>query len=113
MVRYHTRLYDPYDIASLVPTFIRRTRLSKHARYKVQASSINLRWPITNAYPFEYYVDDGNIVKVVFRAPYDQTWDICLVVDYVNGKITTVWLVSKDYHHENLDTSLYERCPHG
>lgn len=113
MVRYHISVYDPYNIANLVPTFIDRTRLSKHTRYKVRASSINLRWPIRNAYPFEYYVDDGDIVKVAFRAPYDSRWDVCLVIDYVRGVVTTVWLVEKDYHHNNLDLSLYEGNPNG
>ena len=113
MVRYHKDVYDPYRIRSLVPNFIRKTRLSRHAKYNIQASSINLRWPVRDAYPFEYYVDNGNIVKVAFRAPYNNEWDVCLVIDYVHGVVTTVYLVDKDYHHENLDVALYQQRPYG
>jgi len=113
MVRYHRDVYDPYEIARLVPNFIDKIRISKHARYKIQASDISIHWPIRNVYPFEYYVQDNDIVKVAFRTAYNDKHDLCLVIDYVRGVVTTVWLVDKDYHHENLDVSQYERCPYG
>jgi len=108
MIRYHVDVYDPYKIREVLPHQIGRMSLTKHAKEKVKACGILLEFPIKGAVPFEYYVEEAGIVKAVFRAPYNDEWDMCIALSFVSGKIVTIYLVQKNYHHENLDTSLYE-----
>lgn len=56
----------------------------------------------------EYYVDNNQVIKAVFRCKYNNVYDICYVVK-PNGFIVTAWLNNSNDEHHTLDHSLYEK----
>jgi hypothetical protein len=58
---------------------------------------------------FEIEVDEfGNLIKVVFRMPYNFQFDLCVAMLVNNCKVKTVWLNDKTDKHNTLDKSKYE-----
>lgn len=109
MALYHVRVYDPINISAYAPKTIRENniRLTRHARQKLKQRGIQLKFPICKCYPVEYELDDqGNIIKTLLRAPFDDTYDICVSLKY-DGTIITVYRIFKNFHHERLDESRY------
>jgi uncharacterized protein YqgV (UPF0045/DUF77 family) len=109
MALFHVEVYDPIRISAYAPKTIRKQsiRLTAHAKRKLKSRGIQLQFPICKCTPIEYELDEqGNIIKTLLRAPYDDVYDICLVLKY-DGTIITVYRVFKNFHHEKLNTTRY------
>lgn len=57
---------------------------------------------------FEYYVSEYNIVKILYRIPYNKYQDIIMVLTS-DKTIVTVYYNDIGDNHSTLDKSLYEK----
>lgn len=55
---------------------------------------------------FEYYTEDGKVIKVVYRVHFDAYDDIIVVLTR-NKTIVTAWINKKNDNHKTLDTKQY------
>ena len=46
--------------------------------------------------------------RIVMRAPYDDTYDISIVLDVTNNTVVTLWLNAVEDQHHTLNLSLYD-----
>jgi hypothetical protein len=109
MALFHVAVYDPIKISAYAPKTLRKDsiRLTSHAKKKLKSRGIQLQWPICKCKPIEYELDEqGNIIKTLLRAPFDDVYDLCFVLKY-DGTIITIYRVFKNFHHEKLDVSKY------
>ena len=61
--------------------------------------------------PIEIGIEDGKIVKILYRIPLDNRKDLCIVVDTRRPVwyVITVWTNDRTDRHRTLNKSRYER----
>jgi hypothetical protein len=119
MLRYHKQVYFPADSPSKLDIFCQNLTaqdwsFSTHAieRIKDNGKLSNILTAIKKyAFDyqdiFEYYQDNGDIVKAVFRIGYTLQYDIIFVVSSEKNLIT-VYLNDTQDKHFTLNTNQYQ-----
>ena len=120
MALYHRDIYMPEQISNMQKDFTRTyIGITHHATMKAQQRGINLDKQrsifscIDGKDIVEAEVQDGVLIKIVVRRPYNFDQDICFVLRYDLQTsclvLVTVWLNSVDDDHSTLDESVYEK----
>ena len=108
---YHVELGFPSDVV-LMSGIIYLT-YSKHAiraSYDDRYGMMNLPslLDIKFAKIIEIEVENGRVVKSVYRSKYDKVLDIIIVVNY-DGFVRTVWFNKVSDRHQTLDVGKYTK----
>lgn len=108
---FHRDIGFPKNITML--TGILRLSYSNHAkraahddRYGIMELPETL--DVTNGTPVEIEVQNGVVVKAVYRAQYDHELDMVIVVQ-PDGFVRTVWFNMRSDKHATLDHSKYSK----
>ena len=62
---------------------------------------------LANSDIIELEIKNNDINKLVIRAPYNNKYDLTIVISFYSGVIKTVWLNKKDDNHDTLDKNKY------
>jgi hypothetical protein len=111
---YHTEVYLPEKIKEQLPKEKISLRYSNHAKRACRNDRYGNIPEMKAVYPkyakvIEVETEAGQPIKSVYRLPFNQDLDICLVVLIETGLVKTVWLNSKDDSHKTLDTNKYAK----
>jgi antitoxin component of MazEF toxin-antitoxin module len=108
---FHRDVGFPKNVQMM--TGVLNLRYSQHAlraaredRYGIMELPETL--DVTNGKPVEIEVEDGRVVKSVYRASYDDEIDMVIVVQ-PDGFVKTVWFNMKTDKHKTLDRSKYTK----
>ncbi len=110
---YHHQVFMPKNL--LMPTAPFLLNYSTHA--KIAANNdryglIKLPASIDPKYAkvIEVETDDNdNVIKIVYRTPYNNQKALCIVVVPAERLVKTVWLNERLDKHQTLNTSKYSR----
>lgn len=119
MKRYHETIYLPNqlmlkgkELASKKHEFTEHAKSHFYDKNKshrvdrklVEAALINIEKRPPD--PFEVYVNNGKVIKAVFKSSYNKTQDIIFVLS--DKKVVTFYLNGKFDNHVTLNGELYE-----
>ena len=113
---YHTELGFPKEvIAELdkiqsLPAFNVNLIYSYHAQEQAYNKGINLpdRVNLKQGELIEVELDSfGRMVKCLWRLPYNDNFDLCLVIT-IDRTVKTVWLNNRTDKHTTLDRKKYQ-----
>lgn len=109
---YHIEKGIPEEVKKQMPKAVIELHYSRHA----QEARINDRYgevpefktiDPNNAQVVEAETDGWKLKKVVYRIPYTETLDCCIVVLTGINLVKTVWVNRKSDNHKTLDLSKY------
>jgi hypothetical protein len=115
MAKYHKDIFIPDKLLAVARKGVIRLHYAPHA---IRAAQDDRYGPIklpetldTNkATIIEVEIEDGGI-KVLYRAQYSDTLDICIPVLINKNLAKTVWGNMKNDRHKTLDRSKYTPKP--
>lgn len=106
--RYHVDVYfEQKDIDSICFDNM-HFMASYHYRTSPRRIPMPSKEVLKRGKVFEYYKEDGKMLKFVIRCPYNAKNDVIYVIK-PNGFIITSWLNAVDDEHETLQEWLYEK----
>ncbi len=110
---FHREVFLPQVILDLGARTI-QPRVTNHARRAAlqdRYGEITIPESVTfsGADVIEAEMEDGRVVKLVIRAPYDAARDLVLAIGFEGGQsfLKTVWFNLKSDGHRTLDRSRY------
>ena len=112
MKKFHTDIY--------MPDWIKQGQIQavlKYTRHARQEAMNDKRGPIqlpqvfdsAQAKLIEAVAEEGKLIKALYRQPYSDGLDLCLVLSPTTRSVITVWLQSDEDHHATLDRSAYDK----
>lgn len=120
MNRYHKKVYFPNNAGQKLQAFT--DRLNNIENWSYSRHSIdNLKYRVNNIKDilvylknlkldseqiFEYYEENTEIKKAVYKIDFQGVYDLCLVISDVKN-IITVYVNSKGDNHTTLNRGLY------
>ena len=109
-MKYHKDIYLPEQAKNL--QFACVVEYTPHARREANSDRYGtIRLPAVfdsrNAELIDVTIDENTIRRALYRMPYDDDKDLCLVIDPNTRKGITVWLNEKNDTHASLDASRY------
>jgi len=119
MLRYHKKVYIPIEDIKKLQDFTCNLngitwQYSAHAIDNLKYRAYNIKdiliyikdLQLDYKDIFEYYKDNGNIQKAVYRVDYKGLYDLCLVISD-NKMLVTIYINVKNDNHDTLDKNLY------
>lgn len=122
MERYHKNIYWPKSEADKLPAIVKRLNgkawiITQHSFERIIEKSKkadidlvkigqyikDILLSLDNV--FEFYKEDGAIIKIVFRIPYNENHLVLVVSDFKS--LITVYYNDKNDHHSTLKSELY------
>lgn len=109
---YHADLGIPQHINLEFACYLNYTLHAREAAKSDRYGPINLPtvFDTRNATLIEVGVENGSVVKAMYRQHYDNRHDLCLVINLKANKVVTVWLNEKNDNHKTLDASKYVKA---
>lgn len=117
--RYHVALYFPAGAQEALSAFVQRVnglnwnftchsfeRIKEKAQDVEKVGLFLKGLELTKESAFEYYEENGRIIKAVFRLPYNSEKALILVVSDTKN-IVTVYLNNIKDNHKTLDPKKY------
>ena len=85
---------------------------TKHARESALTDKYGViilpkSYNLANSDIIELEIKNNDINKLVIRTPYNNKYDLTIVISFYSGMIKTVWLNKKDDNHDTLDKNKY------
>lgn len=109
MPLYHRDIGFPCTV--ILPRGVFRLRYTQHALRECNRDRYGAFEPpdtldVTAGTPIEIELCNGRVVKAVYRAQFDDEFDVVLVIN-PDGLVRTAWLNRRDDHHRTLDRAKY------
>lgn len=113
-MRYHKDIYMPEKYKKI--EFACLVNYSRHAKQEAETDKygkINLPtvFDSRNADLIEVTAEGDKPKIGLFKMPYDDTRDLCMVMEINKGKAITVFFNQKGDNHPTLNSSLYAKPP--
>ena len=112
---YHSKIYIPVELK--IPLGKLYVRYSDHALNEAERERkfrrlknifLHKNIYVESENVVEIEVNNNVVIKVLYRIPYDDNYDLLLAVNFPNGLVKTVWLNSIHDNHESLNKEKYE-----
>lgn len=110
-MKYHIDIFMPDEIKDIkLSGRLRPTRHAKREakRDKYGGFEIPKSFDSARARLIEAVMDGGKFVKGLYRTPYDEVMDLCLVLNTETLQVITAWLNRRDDNHKTLDGGQYK-----
>ena len=108
---YHADIWLPEQLNKPILFQKERYIWSHHAREKPLVDKI-APWLQLKLYPVEVQIDAQLPIKTLYRGPYDQIHDLCVVVRTQTPPfVVTLWLIKYWDKHQTLVRERYIKRP--
>lgn len=111
-MKYHADIFIPNEIRGA--TLRGKLQPTRHAKREAKRDkygrfSIPKWFDSTTARLIEAVTEGGEYVKGLYRTPYDDSMDLCLVINTKTLQVITAWLNRRDDNHRTLNEREYFR----